>query len=202
MSKKNRNSGLNKAFTKIVLLLLALCACFFVAGVGLSFSLVNYDQTIRNHIITLYSASVGSFLALLGVFLTIISGKGTEAEKRMLSYIPEFFLPDRYDLAKATNYHIGPEAEAYLVIPNYKVYVQNTDKTEFIIERVIVSSGENETLLTDSVNFYINKGSLFCLSFFVKEKANIVIIETKSIDEQAYCYMVDLNKRIIEKKIK
>ena len=182
-------------------MLLALCVCFFTVGVGISISLKKCNQTLRNNIITVYSGSVGGFLALLGVFLTIIAGKGTEMEKRKLSHIPEFFLPNKYDLAKATNYKIGSNDTQSIIIPNWMVCVQNTDKTEFFIEEVVVYSGENKSLITDSFVHYINKEALFCLSFYCEEKAHKIILKTKSIDDYFYSFEIDLDKQIITKKI-
>lgn len=193
--QKKRNKYKTACF---IFLFLLLTVCFFAIGVVIIESTKECEDIFRQNIIVVYSAALGSFITLFGVFLTIVAGKKAEKERRKLSHIPEFFLPDNYDLAKTVYFCIGADSDN-MVIPNHRIYIQNTDKTDFIVNEVVAIAGE-QLIHVDNNNHYIDKRMLFCLSFYNKNTIDKLIIKTNSIDDEEYHYEIDLTNKTIRKK--
>ena len=167
-----------KQSIKIVVLILLLCACFGAIGVILSWQLRNCDVTFRNNVITIYSVFVSGFLTLFGVILSIISAKATDIDKRKFSHEPEFYLPRQYDIAKAMNYRLSSDGHSSIDIPNNRIFFQNTDKTGFIIEEVTVFGKDNNELIKETSNQFIDKRLLFFISFYCEEIVKKIFIKT------------------------
>lgn len=200
MCKRKRSTDrFLKQSTKIVVLTLLLCACFGVAGVFLSWQLRNCDDTFRNNVITIYSVFVSGFLTLFGVILSIISAKTMDMDKRKYNHEPEFYIPSKYDFAKAMNYRLISDGHPKITIPNHRIFFQNTDKTGFMIEEVTVFGQDNIVLINDDSNQFIDKGLLFFLSFYCEEDVKKIIIKTKSIDEYIYLFEICLDNKTVRK---
>lgn len=176
-----------------------LCACFGTIGVILSWQFRYCDQTFRNNVITIYSAFVSSFLTLFGVILSILSAKAMDLNRRKHSHEPEFYLPCRYDIAKAMNYHISSDEHSKITIPNNRIFFQNTDKTGFLIEEVSVFGKDNNALIKKASNQFIDKELLFFLSFYCEEDITKISIKTKSIDGYNYMFEIDLDNKTVRK---
>lgn len=202
MNKKDKKvtGNFEKTCKKIVLGLLGLCLCFGAIGIGLTVCLKDFDQSFKDNVVTIYAALASSFLALFGVLLTIIAGKGNEIENRKFSHTPELFMPSKYDLAKAVHYRLNSNDSSNIIIPNYKVYIQNTSKTEFVIEEISASECDDKVLIKDSSPHYVDKGLLFCISFYSEERIHKMLIKTKSLDNYEYLFEIDLEKKTIKKE--
>lgn len=201
MSKNKKNTNeLIKIFIRIVFLLLILCACFGAVGVCISWKLRNCGQSFSENVITIYASLASSFLALFGVILSILFAKVTDEEKRKYSHEPEFYISHKYDLAKAINYRLFSDGNFKSIIPNNRIFFQNSDKTDFIIEEVSIIDNDNTTSIRDVTNRFVGKGVLFFLSFYCEKSISKISIKTKSVDGHEYLFEVNTDDEIVRKK--
>lgn len=196
-NKRSTDRFLKQSY-KIIGLIFLLCACFSAAGVLLSWQLRNYDEIFRNNVITIYSVFVSGFIALFGVVLSILSSKAMDMDKMKYSHKPEFYIPCRYDLAKAINFRLISDGLSKITIPNKRIFLQNTDKTGFTIEEVKVFGENDNILIKDSLNQFIDKGLLFFLSFYCEEEIKKISIKTKSIDGYNYLFEICLDNKTVK----
>lgn len=200
MCKNRKNKDrLLKQSKLITCLIFLLCVCFVMAGILLSWKLRNCDETFRNNVITLYSVFGSGFLTLFGVVLSILSAKTMDMNNRKYSHEPEFYIPSKYDFAKAMNYRLSCDGHPKITIPNNRIFLQNTDKTGFMIEKVSVFGKDNKPLIENDSNRFIDKELLFFLSFYCEDEIEKILIKTKSIDGYNYSFEICLDNKTVRK---
>ena len=180
------------SYTKAIIGTIVVAFLFFVLGVLLYFWLDKNHQSDKNEIVVIYSAVVGGLCTLFGVILTIIFTVSDRAKDFKYSHMPQFYIPNQFDIAKANRVFVINSKLIGEEIPNCIFYFQNTDKVEFIINSVLCK-GE---LLACNPHF-INKNELFCVGFVFKDAINSLVLNTEGLDGVKYGCKVDLNKRCV-----
>lgn len=186
--KNNRNYFAN---TKTIIIIILVAFVLLVIGLVLYFWLDKKYPTNRDGIVTIYAAIAGGLCTLFGVLFTIMSNEATRREDIKESNKPEFCMPNIYDIAKANRFLIQFEAEPR--IPNHFLYFKNTDKTEFSL----IELKTNNRVATCN-NHFVEKNSLFCVSFYFSETIETIILKIQALDGSIYNYSIDeKNKTLI-----
>ena len=150
----------------------------------------------RNYLITLVSGLLGGIATLVGVIITIKSVRQADNEKDIESKEPEFFAPIRIDICRAVYIKVKT-SEDTSIISNNKFYLQNTDKTPFVVDSLVVG---DKCFFPISMA-YIDKNCLFCITYYLKDSAKEAILFLRSIDKKTYRYIININmNRVIKIK--
>ena len=198
-----KGKGKNKKNTYeliIVIFLFAICTLLIVIGLVLYNSIFKeYEEDYRNSFVTIYSGVVGGFCTLYGVLLTLEKGRKVKAKDEKKKNTPEFYQPARYDISKAQYFHYSLDEDNRFRISNNHIYLQNTNKIEFIINKITIVS-EGKTYAFTGEKHYIDTGKLFCICFYCVKRIEKVKIEIISLDKNIYLYDLDLIQKTCVKE--
>lgn len=180
------------SYTKAILGTIVVATVFFLLGVLLYFWLDKHYQSDKNEIIAIYAAVVGGLCTLFGVILTIIFTASDRAKDFKYNHMPQFYVPNQFDIALANRVYVANTKLVGEEIPNCIYYFQNTDKVEFVIDSVLCNSD-----LLECNPHFINKSELFCISFVYKDAVNSLSLNVEGLDGVKYVCKIDLNKRCV-----
>ena len=183
---------------KIIIGMMLLCAVLGILGLIIYNSLlINKPDDYCNSFITLYAGALGGFCTLFGVYLTVLADRMDKKREIKAQCTPEFFQPLVYDISTAQHLHYPQKNNN--IISNNHIYLKNTDKTEFIINEIIVCDKTDEYHLAGN-EYYIDKGKLFCICFYFDKTIEKIKVNTTSLDNNHYTYCVDLLKKTCVKE--
>lgn len=151
-----------------------------------------FSVEIRNHFVAITSGLIGGLATLLGVILTLKSNKKVDEAKEAENKTPELYAPIRFDICNAIYIKVYPES-GYDKISNNKFYLQNTDKTPFVVNSLEV----NGNMYYPRSMSYIDKNKLFCVNYYSKSNVDKLCLHLESLDKKVYIYHIKIEKNRI-----
>ena len=176
MTKKKTKDWLIIIISTFVIALI-----LFVGGFLLHRIFAKYMPSYANNIIAVYAAVAGGICTMYGVIITILNDRELNLFNLQEQYRPEFFCPYTYDVLKADRIHLFKEGKHKVEITNRDYYFQNSDKTDFRIEEVIIG---DTTYPANS--YYVEKKKVFCLCLKSRKTPKEFVIVLRSLDDVFY----------------
>ena len=183
-----KSNKLRNVITVVVAITISLAAIAALILLILKIGETIQDQAANDSFVTILSAVIGGVCTLGGALVTLLITQIIQKRKVKADCKPEVFLPGKYDLAQAIQVRMMTE-DKERNIPNYQVFLKNSDKAPFLIENLIVA---NSTFYPKSVS-YIEKNNLICLSFYHKDNVKEILLCIKSLDDCSYCLKLFLD---------
>lgn len=200
MKKKTQvEKNINKSARIIIILLFILSACLIFIGIIIYSLLIRkYDSEFCYAFATIYAGISGGLCTLIGVALTILTGIANKKAETINNHIPEFYMPQRYDVDETSFFRFVLEDNDSKKIPNRRYYFQNTDKTGFIIDSIKVRFSDGSfSHCSKIIKQYIDSGKPFCITFYSEKDITKIKIYLTSVCRVSYTF----DAEVVEKKV-
>jgi len=146
------------------------------------------DNINGNYFVTIMASIIGGLITLTGVVVTILYNIKQNEERDKKINIPKIFVPIKFDICDATQMQMKCSDQSKRV-SNKHLYLKNSDCNYFSVASLQI----RDKIFVPSMTSLIEKGELFCLSFYYKNTLEKATLELRSIDNNCYCYSLYFN---------